>query len=285
MKVIIRDDDISAATKPEMLELLYGRLWNAGFPICLSVIPQQSCNVLIQYMTPNIEYDFNVPPELRGKKKKLDIRNHPDLVEYLKMKNEQSKIEIVLHGLDHSYLEFLSNDYKKLDSKVKRGIQILESTFDFCVKTFVAPFDAISPIGIDIVLKNGLNLCTHSSKLLEHRNISQYLLARVDNWLTTFKYNQRTIYIADISLFDPIKHPEQSMNLALAALENIPLDGLLIFVNHYWSFFDDWGPPKRQWLRTWNNFIDKFLSIQGIEGVTFSTESISEKGIAEERTI
>src|SRR4030042_5407342 len=81
LTVIIRDDDISACTRPEMLQALYGGLWARGSPVCLAVVPLLSEHVprLAGYQDP----DPGVWPFLR------DLAG-------------SGRAEIALHGCRHA---------------------------------------------------------------------------------------------------------------------------------------------------------------------------------------
>jgi hypothetical protein len=269
VKLIIRDDDISAATDPSMLEKVYGRLWEAGFPVCFSTIPIQSCDVLIQYMTPYVEYDFNIPPPLRGSRKKIHVQNNKELVDYLKKKLAENKVELVLHGLNHNRDEFVSSNQPLLDRKIKKGKSVLQDVFDVQIKTFVAPFDAISPAGIDAVFANDLNLCAHSGRLKAHKDLLPIFKNKTN--VAIVGDTRRTIFIADESLFDPIKKPSESAMLAIKRIKETPEDGLIVLTNHYWCFFDDWGPPNKDWFNNWNKFLDQLLSISDVKLTTFAS--------------
>jgi hypothetical protein len=107
-KVIVRDDDISFFTSPDLLERVYGRLWSRHKPVCLSVIPAQNSNVRIDYR-PGKPFDPSIPPGYRGQDHDHTILNNRELCAYLNEKARQGLVEICLHGYSHSYIRGVHN--------------------------------------------------------------------------------------------------------------------------------------------------------------------------------
>jgi hypothetical protein len=92
LTVIIRDDDISACTRPEILHTLYGELWAQrpeGRPVCLAVVPFLSEHVprLAGYQDPD-----------------------PGVWPFLRHLAGSGRAEIALHGYRHAPGEWAGSD-------------------------------------------------------------------------------------------------------------------------------------------------------------------------------
>ena len=92
MKVAIRDDDTSYFTKPKDLQRAYDFL-NEDDCVSLSVVP---------YTVP-VHRDDVFPYGKEIGMGYYDIAENTELLEYLKEKYKQGKIDILLHGYSHEY--------------------------------------------------------------------------------------------------------------------------------------------------------------------------------------
>ena len=101
--IIIRDDDTSYFTAPQRLETVYGRLWDAGIPVCLAVIPQVYGDTRV-YWTDGNPHDPGIPPAYRGTGKTYSILDNPELCAFLNQKIAAGLVEVCLHGNTHSLL-------------------------------------------------------------------------------------------------------------------------------------------------------------------------------------
>ena len=173
----IRDDDISYFTPPEKLEKIYKKAWNMGIKASFATIPMHKGT-----------NNPNVPHEFRNDGKYYPINQNEKLVEYLKTKISEGKVDIMQHGFCHTenpnlpalmfdfkkavlsgydgqkidlakYSEFYGVDEKDVSSKVKRGKNILEETFGIPIKVFVAPQELLTKPLWMALWKNNLNYC------------------------------------------------------------------------------------------------------------------------------
>ena len=92
MKVAIRDDDTSYFTKPKDLQRAYDFL-NEDDCVSLSVVP---------YTVP-VHRDDVFPYGKEIGMGYYDIAENTELLEYLKKKYKQGKVDILLHGYSHEY--------------------------------------------------------------------------------------------------------------------------------------------------------------------------------------
>ncbi|PJF33225.1 MAG: hypothetical protein CUN49_19100, partial [Candidatus Thermofonsia Clade 1 bacterium] len=87
---------------------------------------------------------------------------------FLNRKAQQGLVEICLHGYTHAYHEFASRDADLLATKVRAGLAMLRDAFPAAeIRTFIAPYDVVSPEAIRAVLDAELDLCTASKNLAE----------------------------------------------------------------------------------------------------------------------
>ena len=92
MKVAIPDDDTSYFTKPKDLQRAYDFL-NEDDCVSLSVVP---------YTVP-VHRDDVFPYGKEIGMGYYDIAENTELLEYLKEKYKQGKVDILLHGYSHEY--------------------------------------------------------------------------------------------------------------------------------------------------------------------------------------
>lgn len=145
MKFCIRDDDTNYYSDPEILESVFGPIWDE-IPVTLACIPMISPDT-----------DALAEPTESSPK---PIGENTQLVSYLSEKNQTGAIEIALHGYHHdtpnSKPEFVSGE--QLSSKVRRGREHLEKTFDTDVRLFVPPHVRLSNRGVRAVYNEGLDI-------------------------------------------------------------------------------------------------------------------------------
>lgn len=171
----IRDDDLSYFTPPEKLEKIYKNAWNRGFKVSFAVVPMHKAT-----------NNPNVPPEFRNGDKYYPINQNEELVDYLKTKISEGKVDIMQHGFCHTensnlpalkfdlekgnlsnydgkkidlakYSEFYGAGEKDISSKIKEGKNILEAIFGIPIKVFVAPQELLTKPLWMTLWKNNLN--------------------------------------------------------------------------------------------------------------------------------
>ena len=103
--VIIRDDDISFFTSPAQLERIYGRLWSAGLPVCLSLVPDCCADTRVYWSDGN-PHDPGIPPAYRGRAQCYAVADNRELCAFLNELAGAGLVEICLHGFTHTFFEF-----------------------------------------------------------------------------------------------------------------------------------------------------------------------------------
>ena len=262
MTIIIRDDDTSFFTPPAQLEQIYGRLWDQGMPVCIAVIPAHNANVRVNHR-PNRPLDSSIPPAYRGKTQEYSVLENPELCAYLNEKARQGLVEICQHGYAHTYMEFLSEDARSLRHKLAEGRRLLQAAFpDALLKTFIAPYDRISPVGLEAVLDFGYDICTATENL-----ISSTAMPQLEPYRSARLPNDRKLFTSDEYLFTHREDPAVCLENAHQRLQT---EGLLIICNHYWIFYYDWQETVSALGGTWQLFIDSLLSHPDRQITTFA---------------
>lgn len=261
-QIIFRDDDTSYFTRPDQLEAIYGRIWEAGCPVCLAIVPAQYGDVRVYWRDGN-PYDPAVPPQYRGTEAHFPITDNVELCEYVREKAEKGLIEICLHGYSHTFFEFTSQDRNLINSKIDMGLEILSEAFpNNPVRTFVAPYDRMSPTALECIMEWGLGFCTMSwniAPLLELQQIKGFARAPLTDSLD--------FYTCDEYYWTHRDDPKTSLQ---KAKEHFSANPLYIAANHYWMYSYDWeSTPNADAIAMWNQFLDVILADKSVQIVPF----------------
>lgn len=193
-------------------------------------------------------------------------------------KNKGKKIEILLHGLHHTLYEFGLENSRRLKKLISDGLAILKKAIpEAKIETFIPPYDFISHSGIKSVLSLGLNLCTDEEMLTDFgsRRFQRlfHRFKKEKNLFCAIPCSKSVVFCTKIYLLDPLNSPEYCMDHFIKffnlALQDEKID-LIIFVNHYWSFYKDWKEPNRKWFTVWNGVLDIIYSNSKCKITTFS---------------
>ena len=286
--ILIRDDDINYFTKPEMLESIYSNAWTEGFKVSLSTIPLQK----------GLD-DLGVPPLYRQSGLLYSIADNHLLLKYLKNKIQQGSVEILQHGVSHTYVnsrrgEFSGNS--NLKEKVLKGKNVLHSAFETEPKFFVPPAEDISEINLDLIYQLGMKPIYRNSifdRLLRFR----YIPSIVKNFGLTLITAGNLIFFneSQFPLMKPVNiqlsednitwslPSTKFMNLASSSsvteLTRFLVDDCsklrnpICILNHYHSYYYDWNPTitKTDLFRTWNSVLESFSKLGFEWKVDFAT--------------
>lgn len=249
--IIIRDDDTSFFTSPDLLERIYGKLWEYGHPVCLSVVPAHNANVRVTHR-PGNPIDPSVARIYRGQDHDFSIRENIALCAFLKAQYERELVEICLHGYNHAYMEFGTQDQTVIEDKLAAGRRIFDAAFaDVPITTFIAPYDNLSQSALRAVLDSGYNISTMPDYV---RALPELDLHGGYQHLKTT--TGRHIFTCEEYVFN---HREDPME-ALAKVRNLmESESFLVITNHYWAFFHDWNGPTPL-LDAWDQFVADLLS-------------------------
>ncbi len=261
--IIFRDDDTSYFTTPGRLEAVYGRVWEAGLPVCLAVIPEVFGDTRV-YWTDGNPHDPGIPPAYRGTERSYSILENAELCAFLNEKAAAGLAEICLHGYTHTFYEFITHDRPLIRKKLAEGAALLERAFPAAsIKTFVPPYDRISPAALRELIERGFHISTMSLNLAPLPDLPQ-----IAGFAAGEIRRGQALYVCDDYLFTYKRLPAESLVLARAALARA---GLTIVSNHYWMFFHPWrDTPNAADMMAWNAFLDEVLAAEGPAVMSFS---------------
>lgn len=243
---IIRDDDTSFFTDPAKLEAVYGKIWELGAPAVLAVIPAQRADVRVMHR-PGNPYDPSIPEAYQGRAQAYPVTDNAALCEYLNKRAKQGSVEIALHGFNHTYHEFRTDDEDLIRQKLEQGRETLKCAFpDANITTFIAPYDVISETALRLVAEAGYDICTATMNLNRlHPTVHPYQM----DWLFG-----RRLFTLDEYLFH---HREPASACLEKAHARLASSDVFITGNHYWSFFQN---GDDELLKAWLSFAGPAIS-------------------------
>jgi hypothetical protein len=154
-RVILRVDDVHAATRPADLLQVYGGCWERGVPVCLAVIPQFARS----------DSEFEVP---------ADVREGVELLGLLREQHRAGLIEVALHGWQHRYAELAKGSIAEIRARLQSGLAVLRAALpEVPVRVLVPPHDYLSRAGLQAASQLGLGVCstwaaTHGGTRMAH---------------------------------------------------------------------------------------------------------------------
>lgn len=261
--IIFRDDDASYFTKPQRLEAIYGRVWEAGLPVCLAVIPWVYADTRV-YWTDGNPHDPSIPPEHRGKSENFPVSDNRELCAFINDKAAAGLVEICLHGCAHTFYEFITHDRAVIRRKLDAGMAMLERAFPATsVRTFIPPYDRISPAALTELSSRGFHICTKSLNLAPAPQLPQ-----ISGFAAGEIRAGQNLFVCDDYLFTHKRDPAESLQLARAAIKE---KALTIISNHYWTFFHPWrAQPNQLEYVAWNALLDDVLRGDRCDVASFS---------------
>jgi hypothetical protein len=180
MRFAIRDDDTSFFTEPELLERVYGDLWDE-VPISLAVVPFHASTK-----------SGAVPREHWEGDREFPTADNAALVTFLSEQIQQGRVSVLLHGYNHKNypggFEFQVGEH--LADRIAKGRLELERLFNVQVQTFVPPHNALSRRGLEAVDRAGLNVL--GSFLSFSPTQRPWDWTTPGNYLKVWQYRRRT---------------------------------------------------------------------------------------------
>ena len=269
-QIIFRDDDTSYFTRPQQLEAVYGRLWRAGLPVCLGVVPMVYGDIRV-YWTAGNPHDPSIPPQHRGKDEFFSILDNPELCRFLNDKAAAGLVEICLHGYSHIFYEFITHQPSVIRGKLTQGLAILKQAFPAApIRTFIAPYDRLSPTAIDELIRGGFHIVAQSDNLAPLPSLPQLR----GHQAAAIRPGQM-LYVCDEYLFSHKVKPSKSLRRARKAIAG---NDLTIVSNHYWMFFHPWRPtPNAEDFACWNSLLDDVLGQGSCDAATFAKNAVLDR--------
>ncbi len=278
--VVIRDDDTCLFTKPEMLEILYQPLLDAGKSVGLSVVPAivggQPAGVLNGPFWEQFRLDYLpcLPPHRRAEAQIFPLTPDCEIVRYLR---SRPGYEIVQHGYNHMTIdgvrEGMLKDTQLITEKIETSRTILKECFGQASDFFIVPWDDVSAESIRILKCYFKGISLHR---LGKRHVSWPRKARAV--ARRFLNDQnRTPYLRDgdfllleypgpfLSMFNDFGMMKTQIADFLASHD------VLVLVSHYWEYFWDWDEPNQEFLTAWHDIVAYLLDRPDVEIISFSS--------------
>lgn len=255
MQLIFRDDDTSFFTPPALLEQIYAPLWQHHLPVSLAVIPAQHGNIVLDFGSGSF-IDPNIAPQYRGQDKTFPVTENAELCAYLNDKVRQGLVEICLHGYDHRFPEFRTDDEALIRRKLTEGRAILETAFPKAeIKTMLVPYDAISNTALNIIVEMGY-----------HTALGMYSIPK-ESTLIGAPPNRAIKSTSGSTFFnigaDYIGHFDHWLEVLQDEAAT------LVCVNHYYMFYNDFDGHNQQAFADWNRLLEHILPTYAANVTTF----------------
>ena len=231
--VILRDDDTNTLTPVECLEQLYRPFLDRGLPVNLAVIPK--------VRTDTLSTDGKLEKFLLAKKSnaplELPIANNQPLVRYL---HENPGFHVLQHGYDHSLFEFGSDQRADIAKRLDQGTAALAAAGFPNSRTFVAPYDRFSRVGLSEVAKR---FGVISAGWYELRRLPcawwpRYVMKKVlrrPHW----KVGPTNLLTHPGCL---LSYQRPYATMLESVKQQVRLQRLTVVVTHWWEYFRDGKP-------------------------------------------
>jgi len=278
--ILIRDDDTNFFTKTEMLESIYSKAWNEGFKVSLSVIPLQK----------GID-DISVPPNERKTGLSYSIVVNESLIKYLKNKIQQESVEILQHGIHHTYDECRRGEFAGTSYNGKQilcGRDIIVQAFGTEPKFFVPPGEDISQKNLKLISQLGMIPIYRNTifdRFLRFQHIPN-IIKKVPFRLIMRKYSKISPKDCNMSLMKPViinpmngfitwslpsskflnlSSPEALLDLTRIIINSCSMVRTPVCIlNHYHPYFYDWSSTitRNELFKTWNEVLRSFNELE-----------------------
>ena len=237
--ILIRDDDANFFTRPEMLEEVYGFIFENNIPINFAIIPavNSAAKTESSYFGAGTPEPF-LPVEIAGEDKQFPITGNPDLLQFL---NSLKRKEFLLHGLEHAgksgKYEFESDDKNVIEDKLIKGTNIFKEAFGVAPETFVAPQDKYSRTALTQIKSRFKTLSmgwVDSSRIpfiLYCRYLQMKLTGR--NYICDGEFLITEHPGCMFSKFMDINEMSKKLDEYIAAHR------MTVIVTHHWEFFEN----------------------------------------------
>jgi hypothetical protein len=237
--ILIRDDDVNFFTGTDVLEEVYGFIFENDIPINFSIIPAvnsaaktESCHFGAGSPEPFL------PRDIAGEDKQFPITGNADLLQFL---NSIKRKEFLLHGFEHAgesgKYEFESEDKNTIQDKLIKGMNIFENAFGAIPETFVAPQDKYSKTAFAQIRSRFKTLSlgwVDSSRIpfaLYYRYLQMKLMRR--NYICDGKFLIAEHPGCMFSKFMDINEMSKRLDEYIAGHQ------ITVIVTHHWEFFEN----------------------------------------------
>jgi len=233
--VIIRDDDVSALTPVEYLDILYRPFIERKIPVNLAVIPFVNTHAKTSHG--HKEEFLLAQDHFAGRKilpRNIAIGTNRELVNYLL---DNKNYYIAQHGYQHDYSEFSMENCDEITRRLDTGMNLLvEAGFDRPT-TFVAPHDIMSCTAISEVAKRYPIISKYQYKIgqIPYAWWPSYIwwtkIIRSPHW----KHNETFFLSRPLKTYLSSRFPIEDMFDSIVA--SIQSRTLTVLHTHWWAFF------------------------------------------------
>ena len=150
---IIRDDDTCFFTNPQSIDELYSPIWT-DFPVTLGVVPWQKGT-----------FAGHVPVKYWQSDQVYAIGDNRELICYLSQLLQESKLDVALHGIHHTYQNIrnkfipeLVNFDGNFELDLTAAKSYLENLFGINIEIFIPPSNTMSSGIAKILIDNNWSL-------------------------------------------------------------------------------------------------------------------------------
>jgi hypothetical protein len=258
-RVVIRDDDTNAFTRPECLEQLYRPFLKRGMPINLAVIPA----VRRDAKTPEGTLERFLFAANGRAQDTNPIAHNTALVEYLR--NEPC-YRIVQHGCHHDTFEFNTEDETEVARRISEGARHLAEAGFPAPRTFVAPHDKFSRAAFRKCADHFQVISTGWFELarLPHAWWPNYLVKKVrhePHW----RVGNTQLLSHPGCILSRFRPRDQILENVKAAIATSPLT---VLVTHWWEYFPD-GKPDTDFMAILHQLADYLGSQPDVRVLAF----------------
>lgn len=245
---VIRDDDTSAFTEPQMLENVYANAWTNKFIVSMCLIPYIKAR-----------NNMDIPPSARDQRSYRRLDENGELMTYLIRKIKKRQIDIVQHGLTHEKIdsnpEFQALDYQRAKDRLLKGGKLIKAALNVQPRVFVAPWERISKTATSAIVD-----CGYSYNSLVSPGHTK-APSKMPNPIP-YNLSGNSLFIPrSLSLFSRFYRIDKNIKrIKDQILHCYKLGGCAVLVAHHWEFYHDWADLDSRLVKAFNtilNFVEK----------------------------
>lgn len=274
ISILVRDDDISAFTQPEILQRVHEPLLKRNLPLNLAVIPQVRTDIRggalerIYFSQEGLEFEPFIPPLKRGLGESYGLKYNLALCTFLR---QAPNIEVLQHGFAHTWeggnAEFLHKNKNLLQQWLNKGKALITEALEKEIQFFVPPWDVISQEAAGFIRKSHLGISLKEPPrfflpLWRRFNIKHSRISSRFLWSGRLLLLGHPGYI--ISRFNSAEYMYAKIK------ELLNKEDIIVLVVHHWEFFFDWAEEDSKFLLCWHKILEELISNPDIEFLTFT---------------
>jgi hypothetical protein len=268
--VIIKDDDVSYFTSPEVLDVLYGDILDNDY-VNFSAVPNVFAGTKLvktnaYYVNEGYEYDPFIPPKYAGQNEYFNINLNDDLIRYLNQKN----IEVLQHGFAHEKIdgksETMMTDLELVHDKAVSGKRMLQEKIKTYNGYFIPPWNGVSREFFRVNKKEYNGILT---ALIYPRSKNIDILARY--YFNKFLFRRNYSLYDNLLIMDTynvlLKYPGK---ISYKLSDLISSNKFTLIQNHYYEFVDKWDKMNDGMVAKWRSLCEEISSNENVKIISVS---------------